>query len=380
MKNRFLFLVGIGALLAMSSCSKDEENLVVKSGEPATLKLTLKGTDVDTRATTPLVSQTEENKVNRVTVGLFKTNTGEVGKTDIIKEFVFATGIPSIIEIKGAIIRGTSDIGNRDVVVVANADANTFAGATTKDAFLSRLINLKQTMTNLPMVGGGNKTLSTDINTPATLTLDLTRMVARVQLSSLKTDFDPAGQYPNAKFKADGIYLYKANGTSQVNGTVSNPLDGWIYQDPASSGNYPLRDVFATPIEVPKSPAPAYTTNHYFYTFPNEFPTPIDPDFVNATKLVIRGTFDVDGDFLTTYDQSTSFYPVVVNRILGTLTPQQILDGYNKGIKPNTIYSISVVIKNIGVGGPDVIIDPGYLNVTVEPKDWALTIEQPVEF
>ena len=73
----------------------------------------------------------------------------------------------------------------------------------------------------------GNKTLSTDIVNPAKLTINLTRMVARVQLSSLSTDFDPAGQYPNAKFKADGIYLYKANGTSQANGTVSNSIR-WV--------------------------------------------------------------------------------------------------------------------------------------------------------
>ena len=79
MKNRFLFLVGIGALLAMSSCSKGEDNLVVKSSETAALTLTLKGTDVNTRATSPVVSLSEENKVNRVTVGLFKTNTGEEG-------------------------------------------------------------------------------------------------------------------------------------------------------------------------------------------------------------------------------------------------------------------------------------------------------------
>ncbi|WP_321425930.1 fimbrial protein [uncultured Bacteroides sp.] len=378
MKNRFFLLVGIGVLLAMSSCSRDNDPLVVKRGEPATLKLTLKGTDVNTRAITPVVSQTEENEVNRVTVGLFKTNSGEVGKTDIIKEFVFADGNPTTIEIKGAIIHGTADDGNRDVVVVANADENTFAGAATKTEFLSRLINLKQTMTNLPMVGDGNKTLSTDIVNPAKLTINLTRMVARVQLSSLSTDFDPAGQYPNAKFKADGIYLYKANGTSQANGTVSNPLDGWIYQDPISLA-YTLRDVFSTPFEVPKSPA--YTINHYFYTFPNEFPSPIDLTFDDATRLVIRGTFDNDGDFNTTSDQSTSFYPVVVNRILRQLTPAEIAGGnYNTGIKRNTIYSISVVIKNKGVDNPYIIIDPGYLIITLEPQDWLLTIDQPVDF
>ena len=54
MKNRFFLLVGIGVLLAMSSCSRDNDPLVVKRGEPATLKLTLKGTDVNTRAITPV--------------------------------------------------------------------------------------------------------------------------------------------------------------------------------------------------------------------------------------------------------------------------------------------------------------------------------------
>ncbi|WP_321518662.1 fimbrial protein [uncultured Bacteroides sp.] len=379
MKKRFLFLVGIGVLLAMSSCSKEEDNLVVKKGEPAALTLTLKGTDVNTRATSPVVSLSEENKVNRVTVGLFKTNTGEEGKTDIIKEFTFSNGSPTTIQIKGSIIHGSDDIGNRDVVVVANADENTFTGATTKTEFLSKLINLKQDINNLPMIGNGNVTLSADITDPSQLTINLTRMVARVQLTSLSTDFDPAGQYPNAVFKADGIYLLKANGTSQANGTVSNPLNGWTYQYPTNSGTYPLRDHFSSPILISKSPA--YTTNHYFYTFPNVFPSPLDPTFADATKLVIEGVFDADGDLNTTSDQvNPCYYPIVVNRILGVLSPQQTLDGYNTGIKRNTIYSISVVIKNIGVNNTSTIIDPAYLNVTVVPQNWQLAIDQPVDF
>ncbi|MBP1594083.1 MAG: hypothetical protein H6Q12_1101 [Bacteroidetes bacterium] len=378
MKNRFLFLVGIGALLAMSSCSKGEDNLAVNKSEPITLKLTLKGADVNTRATSPVVSLSEENKVNRVTVGLFKTNLGEEGKTDIIKEFTFSNGTPTTIKITGSMIHGSADIGNRDVIVVANADENTFTGATTKTEFLSKLINLKQNMNNLPMIGNDNVTLSTDITDPSELTIKITRMVARVQLTSLSTNFDPAGQYPNAKFKADGIYLQKANGTSQANGTVSNPLDGWTYEYPVSSGNYPLRDHFNTPLLISNSP---YTTNHYFYTFPNEFPSTPDPTYANATRLVIEGVFDADGNFDTTNDQvNPCYYPIVVNRILGVLTPQQILDGYNTGIKRNTIYSISVVIKNIGVNNTSTIIDPAYLSITVVPQDWQLTIDQPVDF
>ena len=72
---------------------------------------------------------------------------------------------------------------------------------------------------------------------------------------------------------------------------------------------------------------------------------------------------------------------MVVNRILRQLTPAEIAGGnYNTGIKRNTIYSISVVIKNKGVDNPYIIIDPGYLIITLEPQDWLLTIDQPVDF
>jgi hypothetical protein len=373
MKKNYLFLVGIGALLAMSSCSKEEDLTVVKKGTPATLKITVLGADANTRATTvnPLV-EGDDNTITRVTIGLFKAG----GATDVIKDGGTLTS--NKILVTGSVTTG--DDGKRDVVVVANATAGLFAGCTTKALFMEKLMTLTQNRSLLPMAGESLTSvstpnqLSTNINTPGEASVTISRLVARVQLESLQTQFDPAGQYPNAKFKANSIFMLNAKSMSKVDGSLTSTLlDGRTYTEGVAPDPvlYPLKDN----VDLTFPAANVYSTIHYFYTFPNDLAL-----LNNATRLVIGGIFDVDGDFTTLTDQSPVYYPVIVNRILRPLTSQEITDGYNTGIKRNTIYSISVIIKNKGVVDPITIIDPAYLDVTVTVAPWALTISQPVTF
>lgn len=368
MKKNYLFLVGIGALLAMSSCSKDEDLTVVKKGTPATLVLTLKGTDANTRALGD-PTDVNEKKINTVTVGLFKLG----GETDVIQEFVYTT---NPILVTGSIIG--NDDGKRDVVVVANAESKLFNGCTTKGQFMLRLMSLTQNQSNLPMAGeslfanavAGNNILLKDQVNPGTADVTISRLVARVQLVSLKTAFDPAGQYAKSTFTADAVFMLNAMSKSMTDGsTTSIPLDGEDYNE-GTPAVYPLMDQF-TPVLVTETPI---TAHHYFYTFANPLPT----DLSTATRLVIRGKFDPDGT--GNQPESTVYYPVIVNRILNPTTNQTHANGYDIGIVRNNIYSISVIIKNKGVDNPITIIDPAYLNVNVTVADWPISIDQEVTF
>ena len=384
MKNRFLFLVGIGALLAMSSCSKDEENLVVKSGEPATLSLTIKGSDLSTKATTTAselatAGENFDNTITRVTVGLFKKGGTLEGLTDVIQEGALVSGK---ILVKGSIISNES--ADRDIVVVANAEAEYFKGISNKSTFLAKIMTLTQTKTLLPMAGTGTGTLTKTINNTGTgdgtASITITRLVARVQLTSLKTDFDPAGQYPDATFTADAIFMYNAVKELKVDGSITSTtplplIDGRTYTE-GSPAQATMIDNFTPVMLVPESPS-AYTTYHYFYTFPNDLH--LLNNYDKATRLVIRGTFDPDGNPVTTPNPIV-FYPVIVNYFANPTADQIPANGYNNGIVQNKIYSISVTIKNRGVDNPDIIIDPAYLNVSVTVASWALNINQPVEF
>jgi hypothetical protein len=376
MKKKSLFLVAIGALL-LSACDYDE---VVQDKIPATLKLTITGTNVDTRSfTAPSPTQAEENTVNRVTIGLFKPG----GATDVITEL-----LPGDLTVSGttnliydATVQGYitgSESADRDIVVVINAPAKHFAGATTKIAFITRALSLTQVKNNLPMSGVGTTTLVAN-QTVGPVTIQAARMVARVDLQSLSSAFDPAGQYANASFIADEIFMYNAMNTSTIDcATTQIPSHGWL-QDPV-----PIPPILYNPnlgdeINQTFTGSTTYNTKHYFYTFANLFmdnlnyPNNLNGSFMMATRLVIGGIFKVNaadpGDRV--------YYPVILNRVLqsGDLTATKGI-----GIKRNTIYQISATIKNKGGVTPTTIIDPATLGVKIDVLDWEPTVPQDAEF
>lgn len=379
MKKRSLFLVAIGALL-LSACDYNE---VVPDKVPATLKLTITGTNVDTRSSViPGPTQLEENTVNRVTIGLFKPG----GATDVITEL-----LPGDLTVSGttnliydATVQGSitgSESGERDIVVVINAPSKHFAGATTKTAFITRALSLTQVKNNLPMSGVGTTTLVAN-QTVGPVSINAARMVARVDLQSLSSAFDPAGQYANASFVADEIFMFNAMNTSTIDcATTQIPSHGWL-QDPL-----PILPILYNPdlgdvISKTFTGETTYSTKHYFYTFANLFmenlhnTDNLNGPFTLATRLVIGGMFKVNKDDINEAGERV-YYPVIVNRVLqsGDLTATKGI-----GIKRNTIYQISATIKNKGGVTPTTIIDPATLGVKIDVLDWEPTVPQDAEF
>jgi len=371
MKKENFLCAALMAVALLCSCSNVANG--PNEEQSGTLKLTVTGTPVS-RATGEVPTQADENTVASVTVGLFD-HTSHVATS--ITEGTLTSGAITISNVPAST--------TQDVIVVANAPSGAFAGATTLDAFRAKTMALTQTSKNLPMSGEVTGT-AIKVGSTVSATVNISRLVARVQLASLNTNFSSTGAYANASFTLDSVFVYKANGTSAV-GIVStgtqlvttNPLYGFGMKIvdggsviPAATG---LFDALSPSKDITSD---AYTTKYYYYTFENYYPKGIDENSkLSATKLVLAGTFYPDKN-----DKTKSYhvyYPVVVNRDqTGTTIDNTSVN--NTGIQRNNIYSIAATISGIGVSSPADFIEPSNLNVQVTVSDWNLTVNQTVNF
>lgn len=371
MKTKFFLGAAVMTVALFTSCSNETNAPAV--AQTGMLKLTVTGSSVS-RATGTLPEQSIENTVSTVTVGLFD-HTTHVATS--ITEGTLTSGSITIDKVPAST--------TQDVVVVANAAPGTFAGSSTLDAFRAKTLALTQTANNLPMSGENVAGTAITVSPVATASVTISRLVARVQLTDVKTNFSSAGAYANASFKLDSVFVYKVNGTSAV-GTLtgatqlatSNLLYGYgmkVGSDivPAATGLFdalsPSQDIAST----------GYTANYYYYTFENYYSGGITEDNKQtATKLVLAGTF-----YPNKNDLSTSYhvyYPVVVNRDQATGTTIDNATLKNTGIQRNNIYSISATISGMGVSSPALFIEPASLIVNVTISNWNLTVNQTVDF
>lgn len=393
MKKKVMFLIFVAGVL-LASCGNDANQIDPQSlPKDAKLTVTLQGTNPVSRSTGATVPATE-NAIQRVAVGVFFSN----NSTNVIKEFtaaeLTAAGGTANLYCAGASTAQT-------VVVVANAPAGTFAGTTNLSGFVGKTLALAETLkdasgtaqsyqtsVNLPMSGSVSSTI-TEGATTATATVPIYRLVSRVSLSSVKTQFDATGLYPNAKFKITDVFLYSGNSLSSVNpgtanpATISTPLSGindsgttvtsWLTHSIAgtSTGGTTATEIL-----------PASTV-YWFYTFGNAT--------ANQTKLVIKGEWDEngDGDILDS-GEGVVYYPVIINKLQpgtvindGTDDLESSDNTAHKGdgvILRNSTYAVSVVIKGKGSSSPGTDVIPAYLSVTINVQGWSLNLSQTITF
>jgi len=380
--------------LLLLSCN-NEGSISEDSGLPAKLELTIQGsTTTQTPSAMPLRAHgtlptgtgligESEGTVNRITVGVFKTN----GTTDVIYETTTLSGTNSLT------LNATE--GEREIIVVANAPEAHFLGVSTKADFLAKTISLDVTMpgglgltgqlsTNLPMTGqatttsGGSTTtitLSQDQTTPAFVSL--TRLVARVSISRVSCEFSPEGLYPNAVFTPTDIFLYQAKGTTDCATGTTAPITTNLMQGEAStSGNSDYR-IYLGDTVTDFTNGSSFTHPYYYYAFANS-----DAGF--PTKLIIKGTFDVNGDGTITpaSGDGTVYYPIVINKNQAGTTWNAGYTGYTTtgSIDRNKTYALTATIKGKGVGSATEDINPANVSLTVSVEAWAMDIVQNVTF
>ncbi|MCD8182834.1 MAG: fimbrial protein [Bacteroides sp.] len=372
----YLWAVLTMATLSLSACGSDENEEPKLPQGQAKLELTLKGTAM-TKATGAALPTSEDN-ISRIAVAIFNSD----GTVNVIQEFAVAN-INDPVTVN--CLQGTECTG----LVVANAPTGTFAGVATKTDFIGKTVDLSQIQAsgnanvqdaeNLPMSGEimvSNSNTFTIGAATVTASAEVSRLVARVAITNIKTAFDPNGQYSAATFKIKKIFLHNAASQSTVGigtPTTSTPVTGQT----TGTNNY-LQDVVSPDLDITSN---ACTTPYWFYTFA----TPAGGVNSTPTKLVVFGEFDADGTGTAATDV---YYPIVVNKLQ---TGTTINDGSSnissagsgKGdmtIARNTRYNLTATIKGKGVANPNMNIDPATISPTVTVANWALTISQDVTF
>jgi hypothetical protein len=386
-----IFLMSVTMLSGLLLASCGSENIVgSESGLPAQLELTLQGSSTSKTASsvpakahgtlpsgTGTITDTE-GTVNRITVGIFKKDDGT---TDVISETTALTSENTLT------INATE--GEREIIVVANAPASYFSGVTTKAAFLAKTIDLNTTTpsdlgladqlsNDLPMTGQASTTqggLVTTVtlsqNATASAYVSLTRLVSRISISKVSYAFSAGGLYPTAKFTPTEIFLYQAKTTTDC--AVGTPTTTALGQGELSvSGSSDYRAYLGDTVDDFTNGS-NFTNPYFYYTFANSntsFPT----------KLIIKGTFDVDGDGVveSADGDGTVYYPIVINKSQAGTT---LTGGSGDAtIDRNKTYALTATIKGKGVSSVNADLDPANVSLTVSVAPWDLAITQDVTF
>lgn len=401
--------IGIGFLslaavaLWFTSCSSED---VVQNGgskENTYLTLSINTGDVsNTRASDWTASDpvnTDENKINNMTVGIFD-NAGNVRTiVDLAENKETGKSVPNSYTLSGSTATAnivTSSLTTTDVVLVAvNAPANKFAGVTTKsgfnavkeklaDAVTSTTEITKETNTKIPMYGEANLTADGSNYKAA---VDVFHMLAKVTLKSLKVDFKADGPYKSAEFTPTAFFMINVPEDFQFNGTVANKLnEAWtsttsMYHAWNKDGDYAVANDAATSMgnyaqylttgdlgitTALTGNAEATSTNTcskkaYFYVTPSA--TTADE---KNMKLVIVGTFKNGGK------TSTVYYPVPLNANYaadGSVSPA-VTGSTTYAVYPNVDFQCEVVIRSIGAAIPNANLSPETATITVTVKDF----------
>ena len=380
-------LLAVGALW-LTSCSSEDAVQGSGSQADASLTLTINTGKVGSRATawdgstTP--KSTDENTINRLTVGIFDASTKKV-KT--IVELTSATTGGNSLSVSGntatAKIVTTSLATGDDVLVAANAPAGNFAGVADETGFnaktegiesavLSSSDNTKEINTNIPMYGASTLNGSgSDFIT----TVSVNHQLAKITLDDLEVAFDANGPYKEAEFTPTEFFLVNVpeklafssnawvNGASHLHGMSSTTYSSLTaapkwgkYKEYLSSA--------ATGSTALKGTSAKYASAAYFYV------TPSDDDTADGKmKLIIAGTFKTNSSDVGT----TVFYPVAINaNYAADGTPSAATNGGAEVFKvyPNKNYVCKVVIKTKGTTDPTNNLDPQTATVTVTVTDF----------
>lgn len=392
MKNSFILSTLTLCGLFLLSCNT-EDSIVEDSDLPAKLELTIQGSSTTkSLLTMPLKAQgalptgtgligDSEGTVNRIAVGVFKLD----GTTDVIYETTTLSSENSLT------LNATE--GEREIIVVANAPAAHFAGVTSKTDFLNKTISLditvpssgtSQISTNLPMTGqasttsgGSTTTITLSQGSSTTAFVSLTRLVSRISISRVLYDFSTEGLYPSAIFTVTDIFMSQAKGaTDCATGTTIPTTTNLCQGDPSTSSNSDFR-IYLRDTVTDFTNGSNFTNPYYFYTYANN-----DPNF--PTKLIIKGTFDVNGDGIITAAEGDKvvYYPVVINKNQAGTTWNPGYTGYSPtgSIDRNKTYALTATIKGKGATSPLEDINPANVNLTVSVEAWAMDIVQNVTF
>lgn len=363
-----------------ASCSSDDTLSQGGQGGVLTVSVTpSNAVNTNTRAAaTGEITNATENTVNRIAVGVFKSD-GSVVK--IVDQATTSNGLELT----------ASDLQDGEKVLVAvNAPEKTFDGVQTDAEFKAKTLTIAQALwggthegtanadskadnNHIPMYGEG--AISNAGTQNFTANVNVYHLVSKVSLQSIKVDLK--GAYSNATFQPTEIFMSNvpsALGFSMANTTSSYtyPTDGVTYESgeqttdgPASTtvtaSAYPYLSTGALTWEANTAgSAKTYTESKpVFYTMPNN-KTAGAKD--GATFLVIKGKFTNGGS------SDVFYYPVYLNYNTNSNTVPD--GGTEKVLSPNYNYKVNVVINGKGSDSPTKPVDNSAATVNISAQDF----------
>ena len=368
-----------------ASCSSDDTLSQGGQGGVLTVSVTpSNAVNTNTRAAaTGEITNATENTVNRIAVGVFKSD-GSVVK--IVDQATTSNGVELT----------ASDLQDGEKVLVAvNAPENTFEGVTSPEAFKAKTLTIAQALwggthegeanadskadnNHIPMYGEG--AISNAGTQTFTANINVYHLVSKVSLQSIKVELK--GAYSAATFKPTEIFMSNvpsALGFSMANTTSSYtyPTDGVTYESgeqttdgPASTtvtaSPYPYLSTGALTGEAwtanASGSAKTYTDKDkmpVFYTMPNN---KTNGEANGATFLVIKGTF-TNGS-----ESGVCYYPVYLNYNTNSNTVPD--GGTEKVLSPNYNYKVNVVINGKGSDSPTKPVDNSAATVNISAQDF----------
>lgn len=393
-KNRILRMESIVLLslivltaFFLSSCSESGE---VSNGEEGEKSVTLRISGACYGGSRSSGTPSDESLVNNLVIAVL-----DGGTVEDIREIK----APSVSS--GSITQEITYHASTPLIrVLANVPAGTFTGLTTKAAFDAALADLDYTTGSYsdgmftPAVGSASSTglqqsgllpmagTAGIVGSDGTATVNLYRLVSRISLTSVHTDFSSSGPYAGWTFRIDQVYLVNVPTRSTLtsewdtagggaSAVTSLPCQG----ETANSSSYRsylgtgvLTDVNAT--------VSAYTGNPYFYVFPNGSRV-----FSGQMRLEIKGELrDASGT-----SKGICYYPVVINRSqAGTqISNSNSGDRFHSGsgtVGANRTYALSVMLKTKGTTSAEADLNPSDIDLSVTVSGWSSVLTQNVVF
>lgn len=389
---KLIKLILSGAIiLGMVACNSDDG---IESHSKKDATVSLKITQVGTRAISTSTLATEESNIKKIDVFVFNGN--------LIDGHKQVTSPTTVTEVNGVEVT----TGTRSLVVVANSSVD-LTGISTKTDLLETvaadladetlekgLLMTSEETESFTLAAGenfygyaDNGSIPAENKHSIGVPVKLQRVAARIALVSLDTQF--TGSYDGYEFELAEVFLFNAKkqsklfGESLVKGTeylsgINLDLfngalkpSGWVAEWEVPY----LRDDFTGSSDIGADNFP------YYYTFENDAS-------VVPTVISLKGKLkDASGNYVTEEDlpgsidtEGFTYYSIEVNATKGGYTYNDNSGEHDSKILRNTQYNISILIKHGGKKDPtDPPLEPAELNVYVEVVPW-LVVNQNVEY
>lgn len=229
----------------------------------------------------------------------------------------------------GASVSLTCTTGEKQLVALVNAPQEPNVGT---------ISELRQRRSDLNDCSVGSLVMSGEtsvvLTTSGSVTMSVTRLASRVKLLDVRPDFQ-LSQHQQLSFEVTAVYMINVAGDRAY--LAGGDPTKWYNEAGYDASTSPSFLYDAVSSGVVQSGA-TYSTDHYFYCYPNATST--------DTRLVVEAK--VGGN--------TYYYPVTLDVL-----------------EQNRSYACTLTITRLGSDDPDIPVEDGTVNFTVEVEEWVET-------